>query len=92
MQQISFYLKKFERLGLREKIIKDIVIDVIAEIVNVNLSASDIQLVRDQIKIKILGPAKSEIFINKNKIENTIDERLNEKFDTSEVPLKKKVI
>ena len=90
MELISFYLKKFEKLGLRDKNIKEVVISSINEITSIEINEKDLELNRDSIKIKKTGPIKSEIFIHKSKIENLIKERLNK--EKKEVDINKRII
>jgi len=89
MEQISFYLKKFENLGLKESNLKKIVIDSIQEITKVEIEEDDLELIRDQIKIKKTGPIKSEIFIYKKQIEKKIEDRLNS--EGREIKFRKKI-
>jgi len=77
MEQISFYLKKFENLGLRENNIKKIASEAIKELTTIDLDKNDIEISRDQIKIKKTGPAKTEIFIHRAEIENLINSRIS---------------
>lgn len=91
MQQISFYLKKFENLGLREKNIKKDVIEIVKNKSGVELEEDDIKLVADQIKIEKTGVEKTEIFINKSAIESALNEKWNNEGGKREVKYGKKV-
>jgi hypothetical protein len=91
MQHLSFYLKKFENLGLKEKNIKLLVIETVKEFAGVELEESDLEFVRDQIRIKKTGPAKTEIFLNRSKIEEKINEKLNQDGGNKEVLNNKRV-
>lgn len=77
MQDISFYLKKFENLGLKESNIKKSVIEIVKKKAGVSLEESDIKLVSDQIKINKTGPEKTEIFIHKSAINKALNDELN---------------
>jgi hypothetical protein len=90
MQDISFYLKKFENLGLKEKNIKKSLIDIVKKESGVELEDDDIKLVSDQIKINKTGPEKTEIFIHKPAIEKAINEFLNNG-ESREVEYSKKI-
>jgi len=76
MEQISFYLKKFENLGLKESNIKKTVADCIKDATGIELSVEDIEVTNNQIKINKTGVEKTEIFIKKSKIESAIKEKL----------------
>ncbi len=76
MEQISFYLKKFENLGLKESNIKKVVVECVKDASGIDLLVDDIEVNDNQIKIKRVGIEKAEIFINKSKIESLIKERL----------------
>jgi hypothetical protein len=92
MQHLSFYLKKFENLGLKEKNIKLLVIETVKEFAGVELEESDLEFVRDKIRIKKTGPAKTEIFLNRNRIEEKINEKLNQDGGNKEVLNNKRVL
>ncbi len=72
MEQISFYLKKFENFGLKENNIKKVVVDCVRDIAGVEISDDDIEVSDNRIKINRTGVEKTEIFINKTKIEAKI--------------------
>jgi hypothetical protein len=89
LQHLSFYLKKFENLGLRESNIKKATIESVKKFSGVELQEGDIKFVRDQIKINKTGPEKTEIFLYRDKIEKEINSQLNQK--SREVDYKKSV-
>jgi hypothetical protein len=91
MQQISFYLKKFENLGLRDKNIKNAASEAILEVTGVEIKEEEVQLIRDQIKIQKTGPEKAEIFIHKAQIEKVLNQKLGEILNREEVAPNKKV-
>lgn len=77
MQQISFYLKKFETLEIKDSGLIKIIISVVSDLVKVDLDKKDIVIKNGQITIKKTGPEKTEIFINRLRIEKEIKSRLN---------------
>ena len=92
MQDISFYLKKFENIGLRESTIKKTIIEVVGELTGIELTKDDLDFNRDQIRINKTGTEKTEIFINKSRIEKILNERLNESFGDREIKTNKKIL
>jgi hypothetical protein len=83
MEQISFYLSKFNNLGLNEETYKRELIRIISSQCNINLLESDIKIVRDKLIISKIGPEKTEIWLKKNMIEeelnNVVGKALNKK-------------
>jgi hypothetical protein len=76
MEQISFYLKKFQHLGLREQNIKKVVTETVLELTGVDLKPDEVKIINGSIQINKIGPEKTEIFISKKKIEKEIENRL----------------
>jgi hypothetical protein len=74
MQQISFYLKKFDSLGFDEAVYKKELIKIISSKCNINLKEDDIKIVRDKLIISKIGPEKTEIWLKKNEIEKETNE------------------
>jgi len=64
----------------------------VKDVAGVTLLESQIDTNRDTIKIKKTGPEKTQIFINRNRIEERIQKELNSKQNKKEVEVKKKVI
>lgn len=77
MQQISFYLKKFESIGLRESSIKKTIIDSVASVTGISLLTEDIVVKNGKITIQKIGPEKSEIFIHRKEIEELIKKHIS---------------
>jgi len=73
MEQISFYLKKFEKLGFNEGVYKKELIKIILNKCNVSLIEDNIQIVRDKLIIKKIGPEKTEIWLRRNEIEKELN-------------------
>jgi len=76
MDNISFFLEKYANLGYKENKIKEIVANTVKEICLVELKKEQIKIQNNNIKIEIVGPEKSEIFINKEKILNKIKNKI----------------
>lgn len=74
MEQISFYLSKFNNLGFSEETYKKELIKIISNKCRVDLSESDIKIVRDKLIISKTGPEKTEIWLKKNEIEKELNE------------------
>lgn len=79
MEQISFYLKKFEKLGSNQKRTKEIIKEVLEKF-KIEINLDEIKIVNSRIIINKTGPEKSEIFINQNKIEQEINNKLINEF------------
>ncbi|HMO78755.1 MAG TPA: hypothetical protein PJ997_01460 [Candidatus Paceibacterota bacterium] len=77
MQQISFYLKKFFNLELKDSNLKKIIIESVKEVCNIELTTKDIDVQKKIVKINKVGVEKTEIFINKKKIQEKINLKLN---------------
>lgn len=79
MNDISFYLKKYSNVGLESKTIKESVISSIKEICNIDIEYENIKINNKNLVINVLGPEKTEIFINKEKIQENIIKKINKK-------------
>jgi len=91
MKQISFYLKKFEKIDLQDSLIKKIIIKEIKDITKVEVKNSELEIRGNQINIKKIGPEKSQIFINKKKIEEKIESKILSEIDIELKTFKKKI-
>ena len=73
MEQISVYFKKFEGLGNSEREIKKCLLEAILSVLGQDVSdiigMDKIEINNDKIKLKITGPVRNEISMNKVKIE-----------------------
>ena len=78
MENISFFLEKYSKLGFKESKTKEIIIDSVKEVCFVELNKDQIKIQNENIKIETEGVEKSEIFINKEKILNKIKEKIEE--------------
>lgn len=77
MEQISFYLKKFDNLEIKGDRLKTKIIKIIKEELNIKLKKEDILILKTGV-IKILktGPQKTQIFLNKNRLKEKIEKEI----------------
>lgn len=73
MNQISLYLSKYKHLGLEERLVKDIVLDVLKNNFGFNLEPEKISFKNANLNIMVAGPMKTEIILNKEKILDTLN-------------------
>jgi len=74
MEQISFYLKKFETLEIKVDKLKEKIIKLISEILDVEIDKKNILILKTgEVKIKEVGSKKTIIFLNKKKIEDKLN-------------------
>jgi hypothetical protein len=77
MEQISFYLKRFETLEIKGDKLKEKIIKIIKENLNINLKKEEINILKNgNIKISKIGSEKTVIFLNKEKIENILNKEI----------------
>jgi hypothetical protein len=76
LEHISFFLKKFENLGAREFLIKEIVVDVVEKKCGIKISTKDVLYDRGTLTIKGSRSLKSELFMNKAEIVEEIEKNL----------------
>ena len=79
MQQISLLLDKYKRFGFKDQIIKETLISLIKEKFGAELSRGDIDIKEGNLNIKVSGPLKSEIFLNKESIREELNKLLEAK-------------
>lgn len=73
MQNISFYFKKFENLEIFGDKAKTEIIKTIEEITGIKLTKKEVLVLKNnKIKILKIGPEKTIIFLNKQKIESRL--------------------
>jgi len=78
MNNISFLLEKYSKIGLKEEKIKKIISDSIKKGSGVEVDISKIKVQKNIININdVFGVQKSEIFMNKNKIDEIMKEQMN---------------
>ena len=80
MNSISFYLKKFKNLGSEESRIKSEVLLGVKSILKIDLKKEDVSFNKKtgKIFIKTTPVKKSEIYINKEKVQFFLESRLGE--------------
>lgn len=77
MEQISFYLKKFQNLEIKGDKLKEKIISIIEKETLLKLEKEDIIILKKgEIKIKKIGSEKSIIFLNKKKIEDSLEKTI----------------
>lgn len=74
MEQISFYLKKFENIGFNEGVYKRELIKIIKNKCNICLKEEDIQIINDKLIVKKIGSEKTEIWLKGREIEKELNE------------------
>jgi hypothetical protein len=74
MFNISLYLKKFENLGLGEKLLKEGIISSVKEILNFNLEVKHILVKNGEIIFKVTPAMKNAIYIKKQAILKKMEE------------------
>ena len=74
MEQISFYLKKFQTLEIKGDKLKEKIIKIIKEKTKVVLEKKDINILKTgEIKVSKIGSEKTIIFLNKKQIEEELE-------------------
>ena len=68
MFNIAFYLEKYSSIGLKEKNIKNFLIEAIREGSGVEITSEKIKITPNLISLNISGAGKAEVFMNKEKI------------------------
>lgn len=80
MKKISDFLEKFAGFGEKEKKEKELIIDILRKVLNVEIKKGDLEIKDLKINIKVSGPQKTEIILNKNKILFEINQNSETKF------------
>lgn len=76
MQQISLLLDKYARFGFKDQIVKETLIALVKEKYNTELHREDINLKDGNVNVRVSGPLKAEIFLNKESIRAELNARL----------------
>lgn len=79
MEEISFLLKKYQKIGQKEQKIKKIVIEYFKEKYSKEIEPKNISLntKNNTLKIKTNNILKTEIFLSNKKIEKEINNKLS---------------
>lgn len=78
MEHASVYLEKFKRFGFKDQILKEAIISVINELFDEEFEKKDIYINDGNVRLGVSGVLKSEIFINKSKIQDMVIEKIND--------------
>lgn len=78
MELISLYFAKYKNLGIESKTTKKILMDILKNVCKVEIDSKQIKIDKNNIKIDVTGAAKSQILINKVKINKAFLEKLEE--------------
>lgn len=74
------FLAKFSKINPPKKVIQDDIIEIVNKIVGVKMESQDVVVNNSTVFLKIKNQLlKNEIFIKKEKILNSLKERLGEK-------------
>jgi len=76
MKQISLLLDKYKRFGFKDQFVKETLIALIKEKFGDELKRENIDIKDGNLNIKVSGPLKSEIFLNKESIREELNTRL----------------
>lgn len=74
MFNISEYLKKFENLGLGERLLKEAIRTSVKEVMKFDLDAKDITLKNGEVTFKVSPAMKNAIYIKKAAILKRMEE------------------
>jgi hypothetical protein len=74
MFNISSYLEKFKNFGQGEKLLKEVIINSVREVVGVEILAKDINLKNGEVTFKVSPAIKNTIYIKKDKVLTKIKE------------------
>jgi len=76
MELISLYFSKYQNIGVESRTTKKILMEVLKEVSKVEIESTQIKIEKNDIKISVTGSAKSQILINKVKINKEFIRRL----------------
>jgi hypothetical protein len=76
MELISLYFSKYQNLGIESRTTKNILIDILKDVCKIEIDLKQIKIEKNDIKISVTGSAKSQILINKIKINKEFQKRL----------------
>jgi len=78
MELISLYFARYQNIGIESRTTKKILMEVLKEVSKVEVDSKQIKIEKTDIKIAVTGAAKSQILINKVKINKEFLKRLGE--------------
>ena len=76
MQNISFYLQKYAKIGFKEDGVKKCLLEAIKEACDIELLSEKIKISQETIFIHAVGIEKSEIFLNTKKIVELFNQKM----------------
>jgi hypothetical protein len=79
MYNISLFLNKYSQIGLKERQIKQSIIEAIKKVCGLDIEEEKIKIEGKNLLINVQGPIKSEIFINLEEIQEEFRSSLKEK-------------
>ena len=77
MKNIGRFFDKFRNRAVKEIYIRDSIVKIIKDILNIDIDIKDINISLGILKIKLSSTEKSEIFIKKEQILKKIREKIN---------------
>lgn len=83
MKNLSSLLEKFKNIRDPKKDREDLAI-LISEVLNFNVSESNISIVKNEIRVNLSPTIRSQVFLNKEKIKEKIKEKVP-KFSNFEI-------
>lgn len=78
MQDITLYLKKYAKIGLKELKIKEFLGESIKEICGIDVDKEKLDIQSNQINIKVIGTEKSEIYMKLEQIEELFIKKIEQ--------------
>lgn len=76
MENITLYLDKFKNYGFQEIQQKEFIVEAVKELFNSEIDRSRIKIINGEVTINATGPLKAEIFIQKDKLRELIENKL----------------
>jgi hypothetical protein len=76
MKGIAEYLEKFRSMQPADAYLKQVLIDIIGEVIGIELEPKDISVAGWTISLSVSPAAKGEIFMQKNRIQEKLVEKI----------------
>ena len=83
MKDLKDLLQKFKSVGLKEHTIKDNLIEILKEEINIELSRKHIDIKDNRLRLLISGPPKTSVLLKKS----YILEKLNSQIEDLEIKI-----